>query len=251
MLMAQIIGPAQSIGPIRSIIDLDAFLGPDDAQVTGTPERDGVFAEFQTFPPAPALFGGAFDPAHAGWFAPVSDTFTFHVPEDAEPGTYLVTVKGRRVYMGQDVPDTRTVEIQVGTPAHTEASLTTGPCSTCHSGTSGLDVVLHGNDDRAACAGCHVPLGFELEGPIVVRTHFIHSRSDRFGAPLERCSSCHLTNDGIGRTSKAACLSCHDSYPDSHVAEFGRIESMYIGGGRESFEQCTDSCHTTHPSSGL
>lgn len=31
-----------------------------------------------------------------------------------------------------------------------------------------------------------MPLGFELEGPIYVRTHFVHSRSRRFGgaAPL-------------------------------------------------------------------
>src|SRR5690606_34159999 len=102
------------------------------------------------------------------------------------------------------------------------------------------------------CASCHVPLGFELEGPIVVRTHFIHSRvDDRFGAPLDKCSSCHLTRNSIQRTSKAACLSCHKSYPQSHVEAFGPIESMYIGGGRESFDSCTSSCHTNHPRSGL
>ena len=55
-----------------------------------------------------------------------------------------------------------------------------------------LAKVLHGNDNRAACAGCHAPLGFELEGPIFVRTHFIHSRSDRFDAPS---LSAHLPPD--------------------------------------------------------
>jgi hypothetical protein len=111
--------------------------------------------------------------------------------------------------------------------------------------------VLHGNANRGTCAGCHVPLGFELEGPIYVRTHFIHSRSRRFDAPLENCSACHLTPESIQRTSKSACLSCHKSYPSSHVEEFGPIESMYVGGGRESFQQCTDSCHRTHPKSRL
>jgi hypothetical protein len=24
-----------------------------------------------------------------------------------------------------------------------------------------------------------------------------------------------------------------------------------VGGGRESFQQCTSTCHTTHPQSGL
>jgi hypothetical protein len=251
MMMAQIIGPAQVIGPIRSIIDLDAFLGPDDAQITATPARDGVFAEFQTFPRAPDLFGGAFDPMHAGWFAPVSDTVTFHVPGDAQAGTYLVTLKGRRIYLGQDIPDTRTIEIQVGTATHTTPVLGTGPCNTCHSGTSDLRSVLHANDNRAACAGCHVPLGFELEGPIVVRTHFIHARSGRFDVPLTNCSTCHLTRESIQRTSKAACLSCHKSYPASHVQSFGPVESVYIGGGRESFDNCTTSCHTNHPESRL
>jgi hypothetical protein len=35
------------------------------------------------------------------------------------------------------------------------------------------------------------------------------------------------------------------------VEEFGAIQSIYIGGGPESFAQCTDSCHTTHPGSGF
>ncbi|WNG33202.1 cytochrome C [Archangium violaceum] len=251
MLMTQIIGPAQRIQPIRSIVDMDAFLGPDDVQTIGTLERDGVFAQFQTFPPANKLFGGAFFPDEGRWDAPVSDSWTYTLPANAEPGTYLVTVKGRRLYLGEDVPASRTVEIQVGTPQHTEATLTTGKCSTCHNEGGELSTVLHANDNRAACAGCHAPLGFELEGPIVVRAHFIHARSDRFDASKAKCSSCHLTPESVQRTSKAACLSCHTSYPKSHVEKFGPIESMYVGGGRESFQQCTGACHKTHPGSGL
>jgi hypothetical protein len=251
MLMTQIIGPAHRIQPIRSIVELDAFLGPEDVQTIGTRERDGVYAQFQTFPPANKLFGGAFFPETKGWDAPVKDTWTYQLPADAEPGTYLVTVKGRRVYLGEDVPASRTIEIQVGTPERTQPQLTTGPCNTCHNEGGELSQVLHGNDNRAACAGCHAPLGFELEGPIVVRTHFIHSRSGRFDAPKEKCSSCHLTRESTQRTSKAACLSCHKSYPESHVARFGPIASMYVGGGRESFQQCTGTCHTTHPGSGF
>ncbi|PTL80037.1 cytochrome C [Vitiosangium sp. GDMCC 1.1324] len=252
MLMTQIIGPAQRIQPIRSIIDMPAFLDlSNDVQTVGTLERDGVFSQFQTFPPANKLFGGAFYPNEGRWDAPVSDTWTYKLPANAEPGTYLVTVKGRRVFMGEDIPASRTIEIQVGTTRHTEPKLTTGPCNSCHSEGGELSKVLHGNDNRAACAGCHAPLGFELEGPIFVRTHFIHSRSDRFDAPKEQCSSCHLTKESIQRTSQAACLSCHKSYPESHVKEFGPIESMYVGGERKSFLQCTGSCHKTHPGSGL
>lgn len=244
MLMSQIIGPAQDIQAIRSIIDIDKFLNSDDVQTTGTQARDGVYAQFRTFPTSHDLFGQR-------WDAPVTDSWTYHLPDDAKSGTYLITIKGRRTFMGEDVPYSRTVEIQVGSKKRTTAALGTGPCTTCHSGEAALSKVLHANDNRAACAACHVPLGFELEGPIFVRTHFIHSRTERFGEPLTKCSSCHLTKESASRTSKAACLSCHKSYPDSHVNDFGPIQSMYVGGGRESFDSCTSSCHTSHPGSGL
>ncbi|MDB5213794.1 MAG: hypothetical protein JWO86_1721 [Myxococcaceae bacterium] len=244
MLMSQIIGPAQDVQAIRSIADIELFLSPDDVQTTGTTTRDGVTAQFRTIPTAHDLFGG-------NWDVPVPDSWSYHLADDAKPGTYLVTVKGRRTYMGEDVPYSRTVEIQVGTKAHTQASLGTGPCNSCHSGPSALGKVLHANDNRAACASCHVPLGFELEGPIFVRTHFIHSRSKRVDAPITKCATCHLTEQSIQRTSKAACLSCHKSYPKSHVRDFGPITSMYVGGGRESFDSCTSNCHTNHPGSGL
>lgn len=252
MLMGSIIGPAQAIQPIRSVVPMDAFLGPDDAQAVGILERDGVYAQFQTFPPANDLFGGAFDPAHAGWAAPVSDTMTFHLPDNAPAGTYLVTVKGRRTFMSESVPFTRTIKIQVGSAQVTSPILSTGPCVSCHAGGGELSKVLHANDDRATCATCHAPLAFELEGPIAVRTHFIHSRSNRVSeAAIKKCSNCHKGAASIQRTSKAACLSCHTSYPASHVAQFGPVTHIYVGGGAESFEACTQACHTTHPQSGL
>jgi hypothetical protein len=251
MLMAEFIGPAQNAQPIRSIIDLDKFLDADDVQVTGTLAQDGVHAEFRTFPTAKDLFGGAFDPAHAGWAAAVPDTWTHHIPSDAPAGTYYLNVKGRRTYLGEDIPFSRTIEIQVGSAERTQPALTTGPCTSCHTGPSSLRTINHANADRGTCAGCHVPLGFELEGPIYVRTHFIHSRSRRFDKPLTACATCHLTRQSIQRASKSACLSCHTSYPQSHVDEFGPIRSIYVGGGRESFQRCTTSCHLTHPKSRL
>ncbi|MBS2013309.1 MAG: cytochrome c3 family protein [Deltaproteobacteria bacterium] len=250
--ISQIIGPMQNVQPIRSIAELGTFLDPAiDVQDIATQSRDGVFAQFRLFPTAVDLFGGAFDPLRAGWAKPVPDTWVYTLPPDAVPGTYTVTTKARRTYLGEDIPYTSNVTIQVGTNTPTTATLTTGPCNTCHSGGGSLKKVLHANDNRAACAACHTPLAFELEGPVYVRTHFIHSRSDRFDAPLSQCKTCHLGNSGIQRTSKSACLSCHKSYPSDHVERFGPIKDMYVGGDRESFEQCSTSCHTTHPGSGL
>lgn len=251
MMAIQLIGPAQDIQPIRTVAPIEQFLVPSETLLLGTQDRDGMYAEAQLFPPAHVLFGGAFFPDGGAWNAPVSDQIEFNIPADAKPGTYRFTMKARRVYLGQDIARSVTREIQVGSPTHTEASLPTGPCNTCHSGAGDLGRVLHANADRASCNGCHVPLGFELEGPVYVRTHFIHSRSDRFDRPKSDCSSCHLEKESIQRVSKSACLSCHKSYPDNHVEQFGPIESMYVGGGEESFTSCTSSCHQNHPGSHL
>lgn len=54
------------------------------------------------------------------------------------------------------------------------------------------------------------------------------------------------------RTAASACLSCHRSYPADHVALFGPVVDMYIGGTLDdSFQQCATVCHLTHPASGL
>lgn len=251
MMAIQMIGPAQDIQPIRTVAPLEQFLVPSDTLLLGTQDRDGMYAEAQLFPPAHVLFGGAFFPESGAWETPVSDQITFHVPADAKPGTYRITMKARRTFMGQDIPRSVTKEIQVGSAEHTQASLPTGSCNSCHDGAGDLSRVLHASADRAACNGCHVPLGFELEGPVYVRTHFIHSRSERFDRPKNDCSSCHKEKSSIQRVSKSACLSCHDSYPSSHVAAFGPIQSMYVGGDTESFDTCTSSCHQNHPGSRL
>ena len=92
MLMSQIIGPAQDIQAVRSIIDIEAFLAPDDVQTTATMARDGVYAQFRTIPTSHDLFGG-------NWDAPVSDSWSYHLPDDAKAGTYLVDGEGTK-----DVP---------------------------------------------------------------------------------------------------------------------------------------------------
>jgi Cytochrome c7 and related cytochrome c len=245
MLMAHIAGPAQDIQPIRSIITLDDLLGPEDTQTVGDPDVDGVYAAYQTFPASNDLFTG-------NWDAPVPDTVTFHLSPNAKPGTYLVTVKGKRVYLGEEFPTSKTIEIQVGTTQHTQAALDTGKCQNCHKPEGALSRVLHGIGNRATCTGCHAPLPFEHNAPVYVRVHFIHSRIDgRYDDDLAACQSCHLDSAGIQRTSKSACMSCHTTYPADHVASFGPIENSYVGGGAESLDQCTSSCHTSHPGAQL
>jgi hypothetical protein len=251
MLMAQIIGPVHQLEPIRSLVQLEDFLGNNVTQFVGRPERDGIYSEFQLFPPSNDMFGGAFDPKHAGWAVPVTDQFTFHVPNNAVPGTYYVTVKGRRVYLGEDLPASKTIAIQIGTTQRTEPRLTATKCSECHKEGGALGLLLHANDNLAACNGCHSPLSFEPDNEAYVRIHFIHSRSDRYSMPLSRCASCHQERTSIQRASKAACLSCHTSYPASHVKRSGPVRSIYVGGHLESFQNCAENCHKSHIGSGF
>lgn len=250
-MIEQLIGPAQDVKSIHTVLDFGE-LTTQEIQNPATPARDGFYAQAVMFPRGTELFGGAFDPEHAAWFEPVSDTWTHHIPSDAKPGTYRATMKARRAYLGEDLQATRTISLQVGSPAHTSTTLQVGGCQNCHTNGGSLAEINHANPDLGACSGCHVPLPNELQGPVYVRTHFIHSRSGRFNAPLTRCASCHLTSESIQRTSKSACISCHTTYPDSHVAAYGPISDPFVGGGpNDSFSQCSTTCHVTHPSSGL
>lgn len=248
-LLNQMVGPAHKVGPLHNVLDLAGSLGPDGNIYIASPETDGFFAQANGFPTFNVMFGGTFYPPL--WDMPVPATITYHIPPNAEPGTYLITQKGRRVYLGEDIPASKTIEIQVGTTQHGDVPLNTGGCGSCHNNNSSLSILNHGNSNRGACTACHAPLNFELEGPVYVRTHFLHSRSDRFDAKLDRCANCHLDRAGIQRTSKSACLSCHKSYPAEHVQQFGPIDNMYVGNNVDSFQQCTAACHTNHPGSGL
>ena len=103
-MIAEIIGPEQDIQPIRSFVSLDSIFDPSGVQLIATPSVNGMYAEYVTFPPAENLFGGG-----PLWDAPVSDEFTYHLADDVQSGTYDVTMKARRVYLGQDIPFTRSI----------------------------------------------------------------------------------------------------------------------------------------------
>ena len=243
-------GPLQDSRPIRDTLD---FIGQivasgDGAVVTARPELNGFFGEAAAVPAWRTLIG--LQPIDS----PVGDTARFTLPTNAGAGTYKITMKARRSYLGQELAVAKVIEIQVGTAAHTTSHLDTGPCRGCHQRSSDLTRIGHGLSagDRDTCTTCHVPLPFEPEGPLYVRTHFVHSRTDRLDAPLIRCANCHLDRAGIQRTSKSACLSCHRRYPADHVLRYGPVVDMYIGGTLDdSFQQCSTTCHTNHPASDL
>jgi len=240
-------GPKQALQPIRNVLNIVAALDFSTGIVSvAKPATEGFFGSAVIIPNIAFVLGGP-----ATWGFPVSDTYTFTIPNDAQAGTYSVTLKGRRSYLGEDIAASKVIEVQVGTATPTTTPLTTGPCTSCHQGGGDLGRINHALKDRTTCSTCHAPLTFELEGPAYVRVHFVHSRTERLNASEGKCNNCHLNRPGIQRTSKSACMSCHKSYPQSHVAQFGPVVDMYVGGRNESFQQCTGSCHTNHPGSGL
>jgi len=249
-MVVAIDGPVQDTQPARETLD---FFGQivtttDGSLITATNAANGFFGAAAAVPSWKTLVG--IEPIDA----PVRDTVAFTLPADAKPGTYKIVMKARRSYLGEELPRAATLAIQVGTTQATSKTYSTGRCAACHNGDSKLPRMNHGLDldQRDVCTTCHVPLPFEPEGPVYVRSHFIHSRTDRLNASPAQCNLCHLDRPSIQRVSKSACMSCHTSYPADHVARFGPVVDMYIGGTLDdSFQQCTGACHRTHPSSGL
>jgi hypothetical protein len=122
-----------------------------------------------------------------------SDLVHVTVPADAEPGTYLLSFKGRRDWGGEATIEAVTQEVQVGQVAPTVFVPKTGNCNGCHTGQGSFEKVLHGIGDRRTCFGCHAPLAMEPDHRLDFRVHFIHTRSNRFPADANDCSTCHLT----------------------------------------------------------
>jgi hypothetical protein len=249
-MVVAINGPVQDSGPVRDTLDFfgQIFTTPDGALVTANNAANGLYAQAAAVPAWKVLAG--IEPATS----PVSDTVTFTLPADAKPGTYKIAMKARRTYLGEEIPRAEVISIQVGTTQPTHKTFNTGGCVNCHNGSSDLTRMSHAFsvDQRDVCTTCHVPLPFEPEGTVYIRTHFIHSRSGRLNESPSECGMCHVDRASIQRTSKSACMSCHKSYPASHVAQFGPVVDMYIGGTiDDSFQQCTSACHTNHPDSDL
>ena len=239
-LLVALTGPVQDAQAIHTVDSLETDVDPITGNIySAEPARDGFYGQGAEVPSFGILLGGP-----AAWSTPVTDTVTFHLPPEAKPGTYVAAIKGRRNYMGEELPRAMVYPIQVGTTAVTAPVSSIGGCTECHAGGGDFARINHGLATSAlgfaACTTCHAPLNFELEGPVYTRVHFIHSRSDRFDAPKTACKTCHVGNEGIQRTSKSACLSCHTSYPDSHVKKYGPIQDMYVGGGPESFAPVLD-----------
>jgi hypothetical protein len=181
-------GPTNALRTSNRVVPLSDFFTLAFTQIPmATASQNGFTSVFNLVPnPAYEL-----DP-FLSTQRPV-DVVHVTVPADAQPGTYMLSFKGRRDWGGEARVQAVTLEVPVGQSAPTTFTPTTGNCTTCHTGPTGLDKQLHGISDRRTCFGCHAPLGGEPDNRLDFRAHFIHTRSNRFGADPFVCSTCHLT----------------------------------------------------------
>lgn len=182
-------GPAQALQVTDNTVPLTDFFLPQTQSAFSA--EQGFSAVVTSIPPFAVIFGGLADASL--WDLPVSDEVTLTVPTDALPGTYVVTLKARRDYAGEATNTGSVIRIQVGTQEETAWTPTTTGCQSCHSGAAALGNILHGIGDRESClSGCHVALGNEPDNALDYRVHFVHSRSDRYPADPDDCTTCHV-----------------------------------------------------------
>lgn len=166
--------------------------------------------------------------------APVSTRSRITLPEDAEPGTYVVMVKGARQFYGERISKSNTFFFQVGQPEPTTYPNRVGNCQICHRGVLSLDNLHHGIpvDHVESCKTCH-------SGRLIQKFHRIHMNSDKFPLKKNDCTVCHLTRESAVRPSIEACSSCH---PDVHGNEYF---AMRYGEMDEPnrFSNCAQACH--------
>ncbi len=177
-------GPTDKLRQAKTLLDGKHLV--DRETVVATVANDGYSAVFTGIPSFAISTGGP-----ARWNDPVPDTVSLTIPADALPGTYIAAIKARRIFGGEALNRAATTTLQVGTLVPTAFKPTTGNCENCHQGAAGFDRILHGVTDRSACFACHIALSFEEDNALDYRVHAVHSRSRRFPANVQNCSTCH------------------------------------------------------------
>lgn len=195
-------------GPVDQMTDVGTFpLTPYDLFnpeiVSATVAVDGWSGVVQETPDTPIMFGCLLDLQSAACGVRPSNTYTFHVPSDAQPGTYITGMKMRREWKGSVYHAAAVTKLQVGTttptlPAKPDVAVSCGDisdCKSCHKASENTDIpsVGHGFNHLdgfgankvTLCLGCHSGvLYFESTAPLPARLEEIHCNSDRLAPPF-------------------------------------------------------------------
>ena len=184
-------GPLQDMTTIgtRSIAD-QVF---NNEILLATEAVDGWSSVTQATPITPILFSCIFGIDPTACDVPASDVISLTIPADADFGTWVLGVKGRREWMGEPVHAAKSITIQVGTEEETEFAAfpiagVDDDCGECHQGRASLPAVHHGfpglNEIGAECVACHTAgFYFEPDARLDVRVQYVHEQSRRLDPP--------------------------------------------------------------------
>ncbi|HLL54996.1 MAG TPA: hypothetical protein VK447_15685 [Myxococcaceae bacterium] len=187
------------------------------------------------YPEAPGLVDvlpGAAD-------APTPARYTVPLPQDIEPGTYVIYLKGHRYFMGERLNRMDGFFFQVGQEERTNYPNRVGNCQICHNGVVSLTNVMHGLsvDHVEGCKTCH---NEQVFGHIGELTHKIHFSSQKYPLAKNDCSICHLTRDSAVTPSMVSCTSCH---PSAHGAEYFDLGFTWMNTTPNAYTNCGAACH--------
>jgi hypothetical protein len=163
------------------------------------------------------------------WDMPIANKFSFDLPEDAKPGTYVALVKASRRYLGENSHSLKVVDFQVGTREETDYKQRIGNCKVCHFDSASLKRLRHGTTDPNTCRICHL----RDHGTACEHLHTIHFFSPSFRIPRNDCSLCHLSHASNSQAREAICASCHG---EIHPDELDLKE-------HDPYAHCGTNCH--------
>jgi hypothetical protein len=170
------------------------------------------------------------------WIIVAKPDWTFTLPADAKPGTYIILFKIARQYLGQRLYRIFQTSFGVVSPndptyTPTEYVQKVGNCSVCHVGEAGLDKLRHFSPDKDdfTCVLCHnLP-----SSPAVTITHVLHFQSPYWPVRKNDCTLCHLTQGSNIRAARGICGSCHSEEKAGH----GRTDVAL-------YDECGGACHS-------
>jgi len=220
-------------GPLQDMKTHSEVLGPRPYYLSNPDFTFGLLSDGAALQIFPTLY--QFKPAAR---------FSFKVPPDAKPGTYVVFLKGNRYFMGERIARNKPFFFQVGQEQLTSYPGRVGNCQLCHRSVLSLDNLRHGVpvDHVEGCKSCH-----SMNSDNLWRTqeviHRIHMRSRKYPAAKNECNVCHLTRESALRPSVTLCKSCH---PSTHDNEYFGTETT-AEGAPNRHANCAQACHGEQP----
>lgn len=171
--------------------------------------------------------------------------YSFKLPDDAKPGTYVVYLKGHRSFMGERLNRLDAFFFQVGQKEVTAYPNRVGNCQICHNQFESMNNVMHGLsvDNVEGCKSCHNSRSVGQTAELVHKIHFL---SQKYPQNKADCTMCHLSKSSATTPSLVNCQSCH---PATHGIEYFNLNFSELAVKPNAYGNCANACHVVTPPS--